>query len=438
MDNIKNYADVDDFREHPEIIYNARISIMKYEWDLTKHRYYTGELKLVDFHEQAIYYIAEYSKNHNQYIFYNCTIENFSACDVQRFYFCYFYNCKFTDVSLEVRFDYCIFENCTFVGCKGLSYMFNTCKISNVKFEDCNIDEVDLCNYNESHKISIGYIHEFRNKEFTDQDMINEYLGDKTVIEEIKPLEYSRNINKYINNLDLLSSEAFMLEHTKTGGVFEEKRFTIHNKYATSLNILGLNYELDKDVINQLFNSENIKFKKLINLPSGKIKGYKLVAKRNILLQDIIFSNNISIRDPYYLAELEIPEDAKRSVGGGVKCRCSKAKVIGIKPLWLSDSYIEEYDKIPYIDFENSDDTLKFVSPFSQDVTRDDRKMLVYTPNTIIHADYFDNFEWEECSGGIHFFTSLETMFIDYYNTIINHNGIDENHTKIKELQCTI
>ena len=378
MNDIKIYANVDDFREHPEIIYNARISIMDYEWDLTKHRYYTGELKLADFHTQGIYYIAEYSKNHHECIFYNCTIENFSACDEQKFYHCYFYNCKFTDVSLEVGFYYCIFENCTFIGCKGLSYKFTTCKISNVKFEDCNIDEVDLLDYNESGIISIGYTDEFRDKEFTDQDMINEYLGDKIVIELIKPFEYSRNMNKYINNLDLLSSEAFMLEPTETGGVFEDKKFTIHNKSDTSINILGLNYDLDKDVINQLFNSGNIKFKKRINLPSGKIKGYKLVTKRK-LLQDSIFTNEID-RDPYYLAELEIPEDAQRSVAGGLKCRCDKAKVVGIKPLWLSDSYIEEYDKIPYIDFENSDDILIFVSPFSQDITRDLEKMLVYTP----------------------------------------------------------
>ena len=80
-----------------------------------------------------------------------------------------------------------------------------------------------------------------------------------------------------------------------------------------------------------------------------------------------------------YIIELEICADAKRSSATSRKCRCSKAKVLGITNLDGS------------------------VSGLTQ-VRSDYSKEFVYRVGEIAEAPDFDENRWNECAAGIHFF----------------------------------
>ena len=80
---------------------------------------------------------------------------------------------------------------------------------------------------------------------------------------------------------------------------------------------------------------------------------------------------------------LEIPEDAKRLSANGRKCRCDKAKVLGIQNIDGSQS-----------------DLIEVVSDRTND--------FVYKVGEVVSVDDFDEDRWNECSTGIHFFINRE------------------------------
>ena len=80
---------------------------------------------------------------------------------------------------------------------------------------------------------------------------------------------------------------------------------------------------------------------------------------------------------------LEIPEDAKRLSATGRKCRCDKAKVLGI---------------------QNIDGTQSDLTEIASDRTYD----FVYKIGEVVSVDDFDEDRWNECSTGIHFFINRE------------------------------
>ena len=88
------------------------------------------------------------------------------------------------------------------------------------------------------------------------------------------------------------------------------------------------------------------------------------------------------------LIMLEIPEDARRCSCTSQKCRCDKAKVLGITNLDTNESVLE----------------IKNTS-YSPAVT--------YVVGEMVYPDSFDENRWEECSHGIHFFINKQNA-IDY------------------------
>jgi uncharacterized protein YjbI with pentapeptide repeats len=84
-----------------------------------------------------------------------------------------------------------------------------------------------------------------------------------------------------------------------------------------------------------------------------------------------------------YIVQLEIPEDAKRCSATGRKCRCNKAKVLGI------------YD-------------YKHNLTDVQEVSSDRDKNFIYKVREIVSVDDFDEDRWNECSTGIHFFINFQ------------------------------
>ena len=83
------------------------------------------------------------------------------------------------------------------------------------------------------------------------------------------------------------------------------------------------------------------------------------------------------------IVELEIQEDALRSSATTRKCRCSKAKVLGIT------------------DLDGSDVNVEYA------VSKKDSGFL-YKVGEVVSVDDFDTNRWNECSTGIHFFMTRE------------------------------
>ena len=83
------------------------------------------------------------------------------------------------------------------------------------------------------------------------------------------------------------------------------------------------------------------------------------------------------------IAELEIPEDAKRLSSTSRKCRCDKAKVIRF------------LDKN-----RNPINATEAISTYT--------KEFVYRVGETAIPDSFDEDRWHECSNGIHFFVNFQ------------------------------
>ena len=80
-----------------------------------------------------------------------------------------------------------------------------------------------------------------------------------------------------------------------------------------------------------------------------------------------------------YIVKLEIPADAKRSSGTGMKCRCDKAKVLAI---------------------ENDDGTSTDVTEVCSEYVPN----FIYKVGETVTVDDFDNNRFNECAPGIHFY----------------------------------
>ena len=83
------------------------------------------------------------------------------------------------------------------------------------------------------------------------------------------------------------------------------------------------------------------------------------------------------------IIKLEITEDAKRTSATSRKCRCNKAKVLGI------------------YDYEHNLLEVK-------EVASDRNKDFIYRVGEIVEVKDFDEDRWHECSTGIHFFINFE------------------------------
>ena len=85
-----------------------------------------------------------------------------------------------------------------------------------------------------------------------------------------------------------------------------------------------------------------------------------------------------------YIIKLEIPEDAKRSSGNGIQCRCNKATVLAI---------------------ENKDGTSADVT----EVCSDYDKNFIYKVGETVIVDDFDDNRFNECVPGIHFYMDRDS-----------------------------
>ena len=83
------------------------------------------------------------------------------------------------------------------------------------------------------------------------------------------------------------------------------------------------------------------------------------------------------------IIKLEITEDAKRTSATSRKCRCNKAKVLGIYD--YNHNLLED-----------------------KEVASDRDKDFIYRVGEIVEVENFDEDRWNECSTGIHFFINFQ------------------------------
>ena len=83
-----------------------------------------------------------------------------------------------------------------------------------------------------------------------------------------------------------------------------------------------------------------------------------------------------------YLIMLEIPEDARRCSATTHKCRCDKAKVLGITNIKTNEVL--------------------------ESVVNSNYHETTYTVGEMVYPDSFDEDRWNECSHGIHFFINKQ------------------------------
>ena len=88
------------------------------------------------------------------------------------------------------------------------------------------------------------------------------------------------------------------------------------------------------------------------------------------------------------LVMLEIPEDARRCSCTSQKCRCDKAKVLGITNLDTNES-VSEIENTSYL------------------------PTVTYVVGEMVYPDSFDENRWNECSHGIYFYINKQNA-IDY------------------------
>lgn len=143
---------------------------------------------------------------------------------------------------------------------------------------------------------------------------------------------------------------------------------------------------------------------------SGPIIGYKKATA---------FDNSGSHRGWIdVIVKLEIPEDAKRSSALGRKCRCDRAKVLGIYDIiqflelvevrenGVVDSIIRKHigDKL-------SDETVAYSKFLFRPIIGTDP--FPYKVGQWVYPDEWDDNRFDECSHGIHFFINAQEA-VDY------------------------
>ena len=92
------------------------------------------------------------------------------------------------------------------------------------------------------------------------------------------------------------------------------------------------------------------------------------------------------INESYYIIELKIPVDAKRSSGTRRKCKCDKARVLSITNIKTGEELHEVIDH----EFEECK----------------------YTVGEMVFPDYYDENRWNDCLHGIFFFIDKQDAII--------------------------
>lgn len=195
-------------------------------------------------------------------------------------------------------------------------------------------------------------------------------------------------------------TEAYMEDFTFDGCMFRECNFSrcgMQNVTFKKCCFYSCNFE--KAELPPFFYPNNMEG--CVNVPympmacpeEGEFIGYKIASSEQMTnIMPEIFMPYENQGPANVLVTLKIPADARRSSAGGRKCRCDKAKVIGL----------EFFGK----EFEDANVAYsKYDARFE------------YRVGEEISVPFFDENRWHECASGIHFFINRKEA-LQYYELL--------------------
>lgn len=318
----------------------------------------------------------------------------------------------------EKSFRLIEFRNCTFVGCRFIScnmqnIVFNSCIMYSCYFDWCLIDRSTMF----SCYISDSY---FNRTDFCSTVLNNTMCLYNTFA---KCLFISATIKRKNLLFGYIYIDEESIEHSITMDEIGKSKLLLCDNDFQLCNFS--NAKIDIDIFAQADPEVAPSFRKLVSdknnvfdgatinndiaksvyiplaCPSeGSFIGWKKVKvtsemMRNKFSHDFISDGKVHFREElkdiedntplFFLIKLLIPEDAKRSSATTGKCRCDKAKVLGI--YYLDGTEVTAIDTV--FTAVNMIDT-------------------AYRVGEMVYPDSFDDDRWNECSHGIHFFVDKE------------------------------
>lgn len=139
-------------------------------------------------------------------------------------------------------------------------------------------------------------------------------------------------------------------------------------------------------------NCVNVPYMPMACPEEGEFIGYKIASSEQMpaLLSIVMPYENQGPAN--VLVTLKIPADARRSSAGGRKCRCDKAKVIGLE--FFGKDF--KGAKVAYSKFD-----VRFKYRIGEEIS----------------VPFFDENRWHECAAGIHFFINRKEA-LQYYGLL--------------------
>lgn len=123
----------------------------------------------------------------------------------------------------------------------------------------------------------------------------------------------------------------------------------------------------------------------------GEFIGYKIASSEQRICTSGFVMPYENLGPANVLVTLKIPADARRSSAGGRKCRCDKAKVIGLEFFGTHEGANVAYSKFD----------ARFEYHIGEEISVPD----------------FDENRWHECASGIHFFINRKEA-LQYYGLL--------------------
>lgn len=191
-------------------------------------------------------------------------------------------------------------------------------------------------------------------------------------------------------------AEAYMEDFTFNGCVFRECDFSrcdmqnVTFKHCNFYNCDFTEAELPPFFYpSAMEDCVNVPYMPMACPEEGEFIGYKIASSEQIPDMYSLIMPHRNMGSANVLVTLKIPADARRSSSGGRKCRCDKAKVIGL----------EFFGK----GFEDANVAYsKYDARFE------------YRVGDEISVPFFDENRWHECASGIHFFINRNEALQHY------------------------
>lgn len=310
---------------------------------------------------------------------------------------CKFIGCKFINCRLHITFNSCLIKKCLFSSDDMMNSCMRECVVQDSYFEFINAKWAMIVNcafyYNTITRSLFDNAHIVHDNNISDINI----LSDQDADWEKYRVKYTYPF--YENDITDCNFRRADIDFNIFYATINHLQSLIDDENKNNTPILSTD---TSNILQDFRTNESLSNSIYIPMccPSeGSFIGWKKVRLTKTILDHKFsyefcdpadvplredFDKLIGDLPKYYLVKLLIPEDAKRSSSTTAKCRCSKAKVLGIYELDGSETKLKSIYTYHSLDNETK-----------------------YTVGEMVYPDEFDENRWEECSSGIHFFVDI-------------------------------